>query len=126
MRASDPVPNQLVGRQALAPALDASSVGAEIAFDAPATAGEYKVIVHVRSSSMVGVDSKRRISFVVRAKRPAPPSSSSGTSTELAEGVEAMEAAIADLQCDEDASMNGTAAVTPVAEQPDLEAVAIA
>jgi len=93
--------NQLVARVALAPSLDAVGCSAEVDFAAPSTAGEYKVIVHVRSCSMLGVDARRKVSFVVRGtKRPAPPSSSSGTSTEPCETMEAMEEAIAELQAE--------------------------
>ena len=81
----DVVHNALVGRQMLSASLDQSTMSAELEFEAPATAGEYKVIVHVRSSSMVGVDAKRKVAFVVHASgksRRAPASSvtSSGTS----------------------------------------------
>jgi len=93
--------NQLVARVALAPSLDAVGCSSELQFVAPSTAGEYKVIVHVRSCSMIGVDARRKVSFVVRGtKRPAPPSSSSGTSTEPCETMEAMEEAIAELQAE--------------------------
>ena len=44
-------------------------MAAEVEFEAPSTAGEYKVIVHVRSSSMIGVDAKRKVAFVVSASK---------------------------------------------------------
>ena len=83
--------NNLAGKPlGLAPSLDEASVTAEVEFNAPATPGEYKVIVHVRSASMCGVDAKRKVAFMVhaqKAKRSAP-STSSGTSTEPGEGME--------------------------------------
>jgi len=95
--------NLMVGRQALSPSLQDPQWCADIHFDAPTTPGEYKVIVHVRSSSMIGVDAKRKVSFSVcasKAKRSLP-SSSSGTSTEgtePCETMEAMDAAIAEIE----------------------------
>ena len=67
---------------------------ADIEFDAPSTPGEYKVIIHVRSSSMIGVDARRKVSFSVRSSmvKRSLPSSSSGTSTEGTEPCETMEA----------------------------------
>lgn len=69
--------NQLAGAiSSLQPTLDQSSISAEVEFDAPTTPGEYKVIVHIRSLGMIGVDSKRKVAFMVqshkaKAKRPA-------------------------------------------------------
>jgi len=54
----------------------------ELEFEAPATPGEYKVMVHVRSSGCVGVDVRRKVSFTVLKARPAnATSSSSGASS---------------------------------------------
>jgi len=96
------VHNTMVGRQALSPALDDPQWCADIEFDAPSTPGEYKVVVHVRSSSMIGVDAKRKVSFSVCAAKlkRSLPSSSSGTSTgtEPCETMEAMDAAIAEIE----------------------------
>ena len=47
------------------PSLDDPQWCADIEFDAPTSPGEYKVVVHVRSSSMIGVDAKRKVSFSV-------------------------------------------------------------
>ena len=60
-------------------------MAAEVEFEAPSTAGEYKVIVQVRSSSMIGVDAKRKVAFVVNATKGkrggnGPSVTSSGTS----------------------------------------------
>ena len=51
---AEPVHNSMVGRQALSPSLDDPQWCADIEFDAPTSPGEYKVIVHVRSSTMIG------------------------------------------------------------------------
>ena len=93
----------MVGRQALSPSLDDPQWCADIEFDAPSTPGEYKVIIHVRSSSMIGVDARRKVSFSVRSSmvKRSLPSSSSGTSTEgtePCETMEAMDAAIAEIE----------------------------
>jgi hypothetical protein len=84
--------NSLAGKPlGLAPSLDEATTTAEVEFTAPDTPGEYKVIVHVRSSSMCCVDAKRKVPFCVhngKAKRGTS-STSSGTSTEPGEeGVE--------------------------------------
>ena len=80
----------------LTPALDQPSVTAELELDAPATPGEYKVIVHVRSSSMCCVDAKRKVAFLVhggKVKRGNATSStdSTGTSTEPGDGDDEVE-----------------------------------
>jgi len=95
--------NLMVGRQALSPSLQDPQWCADIHFDAPTSPGEYKVVVHVRSSSMIGVDAKRKVSFSVcssKVKRSLP-SSSSGSSTEgtePCETMEAMDAAITEIE----------------------------
>lgn len=101
MKDTEPVHNMMVGRQALSPSLDDPQWCADIEFDAPTTPGEYKVVIHVRSSTMIGVDAKRKVSFSVRApKRSLPSSSSHSTdgSTEPIEAMEAMDAAIAEIE----------------------------
>ena len=100
---TEPQHNSMVGRQALSPSLDDPQWCADIEFDAPSTPGEYKVIIHVRSSSMIGVDARRKVSFSVRSSmvKRSLPSSSSGTSTEgtePCETMEAMDAAIAEIE----------------------------
>jgi len=78
------VPNALVGWQAMGPALDAPTMTCEFEFEAPETPGEYKIMVHVRSSGTVGVDVRRKVSFqVLPTKRVAAMSSES---SELAFG----------------------------------------
>jgi len=105
LQSSEPVHNALVGWAALAPTLDQQSVEVEVRFNAPTSPGDYKVVAHVRSSSMVGVDCKRKVSFTVqRAKRALPSSSGSG-STEPAETVAAMDAAIAEMTAEELATL---------------------
>jgi len=106
--------NLLVARQTLAPALDESCVSAEIEFEAPSSPGEYKVIVHVRSSSMVGYDVKRKVSITVRNGKRSQPSTTSGTSTEdsSAESMEAMEAAIAEMDEGKDESEGKAVAIS--------------
>ena len=89
--------NILVGRQALSPSLDDPTVEAVLSFTAPSTPGEYKVLVHVRSSSMVGFDVKRKLSFTVKQGKRSQPSTSSGTSTEDAKSMEEMDASIAEM-----------------------------
>jgi len=91
--------NVLIARQTLAPSLDEASSSTELEFEAPSSPGEYKIIVHVRSSSMVGYDVKRKVSFTVKNGKRSQPSTTSGTSTEdsSAESMEAMEAAIAEI-----------------------------
>mmetsp|Transcript_9325 Transcript_9325/g.29637 ORF Transcript_9325/g.29637 Transcript_9325/m.29637 type:complete len:86 (+) Transcript_9325:1380-1637(+) len=48
----------------------------EFSFDAPETPGEYKVMVHCRSTGCVGVDVRKKVTFKVLpaifVKRPAP------------------------------------------------------
>jgi len=74
--------NSLVGRQPLGCALDAPTVACELEFEAPTTPGEYKIMVHVRSSGCVGVDVRRKVSFTVLKALPAnATSSSSGASS---------------------------------------------
>jgi len=119
---SEPVHNSMVGRQALSPSLDDPQWCADIAFDAPTTPGEYKVVIHVRSSSMIGVDAKRKVSFSVsplKAKRSLP-SSSSGTSTEgTHETMEAMDAAIAEIELEADGyGLVGSSPLASTAEEP--------
>jgi len=105
LQSSEPVHNALVGWAALAPTLDQQSLEVEVCFNAPTSPGDYKVVAHVRSSSMVGVDCKRKVSFTVqRAKRALPSSSGSG-STEPAETVAAMDAAIAEMTAEELATL---------------------
>jgi len=77
---SEPAHNSLVGRAPLTASLALPSMSCQLDFDAPDTPGEYKVMVHVRSSGCVGVDVRRKVVFqVLRAKR-ALPTSSSGSS----------------------------------------------
>ena len=80
--------NSLVGRQALACALDAPVMSAEISFEAPTTPGEYKVMVHVRSSGCVGVDVRRKVTFTVKEPKrvitPKPPAAQSAAPAEAA------------------------------------------
>jgi len=93
--------NMLIGRQAISPTLDQETISTELTFEAPTSPGEYKVLVHLRSASILGSDAKRKVSFTVKnGKRPLP-SFSSGTSTEPAESMEAMEEAIAELEEEE-------------------------
>lgn len=74
--------NTLVGRHALGCALDSPTMACELEFEAPATPGEYKVMVHVRSSGCVGVDARRKVSFTVLKALPTnATSSSSGASS---------------------------------------------
>ena len=54
LKESEPVHNSMVGRQALSPSLDDPQWCADIEFDAPTTPGEYKIVIHVRSSTMIG------------------------------------------------------------------------
>jgi len=86
--------NALVGRTPVTGQLTDAVMTGEISFESPHTPGEYKVMMHVRSSGVVGVDVQRKVTFnVLRGKR-ALPSSSSGGSTEATEpdgeGVERM------------------------------------
>lgn len=76
--------NALVGRQALACTLDSPTMACELEFEAPVTPGEYKVMVHVRSSGCVGVDVRRKVSFTV-LKALANGTSNSPSSTEPVE-----------------------------------------
>jgi len=103
MATKEPMHNAMVGRQALSPSLADPQWCADIEFEAPSTPGEYKVVVHVRSSSMISVDCRRKVAFQVRSSlsKRSLPSSSSGTSTEPAETVEEMELRIAEMQRDE-------------------------
>ena len=114
--------NVLVARQTLSPALDQTTMETSVQLAAPSSPGEYKVIVHVRSSSMVGFDVKRKVSFTVKAGKRPPPSTSSGTSTEDSKSMEEVEASIADLQCDDDgtaATATSPAAASPAAAADD-------
>lgn len=101
LKESEPVHNSMVGRQALSPSLDDPQWCADIEFDAPTTPGEYKIVIHVRSSTMIGVDAKRKVSFSVcssKMKRSLP-SSSSHSSTEGTEScMDAMDEAIAEIE----------------------------
>jgi hypothetical protein len=120
MKDTEPVHNSMVGRQALSPSLDDPQWCADIEFDAPTTPGEYKIVVHVRSSTMIGVDAKRKVSFSVcssKAKRSLPSSSSHSSTegTEPCDTMEAMDAAIAeieDVECGGDASAARDAAAS--------------
>lgn len=99
---SEVVHNQLVGRQPLSTPLDSSTMSAEIAFEAPSQPGEYKIVVHVRSASMVSVDARRKVSFTVLRSKRSLPSSSSGASTETTDSAQStevmeMEQAIAEM-----------------------------
>lgn len=58
--------NSLVGRAPLACALDQQTMATEISFEAPATPGEYKVMVHLRSTGCIGVDARSKVSFTVK------------------------------------------------------------
>lgn len=81
--------NSLVGRQALACALDAPVMSAEISFEAPTTPGEYKVMVHVRSSGCVGVDVRRKVTFTVKEpKRVITPKQPVQSAAETADAVD--------------------------------------
>merc|ERR1712137_1015105 len=72
---SEPNHNSLVGRAALSAHLALPSMSCQLDFDAPDVPGEYKVMVHVRSSGCVGVDVRRKVVFqVLRAKRTLPTS----------------------------------------------------
>mmetsp|Transcript_13937 Transcript_13937/g.35982 ORF Transcript_13937/g.35982 Transcript_13937/m.35982 type:complete len:486 (-) Transcript_13937:149-1606(-) len=94
--------NVLVSRQALSPALDDPTIETAVQFTAPSSPGEYKILVHVRSSSMVGFDTKRKVSFTVKnRKTQSQPSTSSGTSTEDSKSMEEVEATIADMAVEE-------------------------
>mmetsp|Transcript_20819 Transcript_20819/g.49882 ORF Transcript_20819/g.49882 Transcript_20819/m.49882 type:complete len:467 (+) Transcript_20819:41-1441(+) len=75
--------NMLVGRQALACTLDSPTMACEIEFEAPSTPGDYKVMVHVRSSGCVGVDVRRKVSFTVLKALPTNTVSSSGSITTM-------------------------------------------
>jgi len=92
--------NVLVARQTLSPSLDDPTIETSVEFTAPAAPGEYKVLVHVRSSSMVGYDVKRKVAFTVKAGKRSQPSTSSGTSTDDSKSMEEMEATIADMEGD--------------------------
>jgi len=74
------VHNALVGRQAVGSPLDSPTMTCELEFEAPEVAGEYKIMVHVRSSGCVGVDVRRKVSFQVRPDRTPTATSSSGSS----------------------------------------------
>lgn len=72
--------NSLVGRKPLAASLRQPAMSCELNFDAPDMPGEYKIMVHVRSTGCVGVDARRKVSFqVLRPKRGHPSSSSADT-----------------------------------------------
>jgi len=81
--------NSLVGRQALTCALDDPVMACEVSFQAPTTPGEYKVMIHVRSSGCVGVDVRRKLTFevkqprrVIMPKAPATPTTAEVTQAE--------------------------------------------
>jgi len=70
LEGSEVTHNQLAGSPTtLSPTLDEASVSSTVEFSAPATPGEYKVIVHVRSTGMIGVDAKRKVAFMVRQSK---------------------------------------------------------
>jgi len=72
--------NTLVGRKALSAGLRQPSMSCDLMFDAPDVPGEYKLMIHVRSTGCVGVDARRKVSFqVLRPKRGHPSSSSAGS-----------------------------------------------
>ena len=96
--------NVLVGRQTLVPSLDDATMESSIEFTAPSAPGEYRVIVHLRSSSMVGVDVKRKVSFTVKSGKRSQPSTSSGTSTDDTKSMEEIDGTIADIIQEEEAS----------------------
>ena len=96
--------NVLVGRQTLVPSLDDATMESSIEFTAPSAPGEYRVIVHLRSSSMVGVDVKRKVSFTVKCGKRSQPSTSSGTSTDDTKSMEEIDGTIADIIQEEEAS----------------------
>jgi len=75
----DIVHNTLVGRAAMGAGLDAPTMTCELEFEAPETPGEYKIMVHVKSSGCVGVDVRRKVSFQVLPSR-TPTANSSGSS----------------------------------------------
>jgi len=78
----EPEHNTLVGRTALGCALDSPTMACELEFEAPASPGEYKVMVHVRSSGCVGVDVRRKVAFtVLKALPQTATSNSSGASS---------------------------------------------
>jgi hypothetical protein len=96
--------NVLVGRQTLVPSLDDATMESSIEFTAPSAPGEYRVLVHLRSSSMVGVDVKRKVSFTVKSGKRSQPSTSSGTSTDDTKSMEEIDGTIADIIQEEEAS----------------------
>lgn len=61
--------NSLVGRQALVSTLEDPVMSCEVTFQAPTTPGEYKVMIHVRSTGCVGVDVRRKLTFEVKQPR---------------------------------------------------------
>jgi len=72
--------NSLVGRKPLSASLRQPAMSCELTFDAPDVPGEYKLMIHVRSTGCVGVDARRKVSFqVLRPKRGHPSSSSADT-----------------------------------------------
>jgi len=81
--------NSLVGRQALACALDAPGMSCEINFQAPGNPGEYKVMIHVRSAGAVGVDVRRKVTFQVKEPKrvitPKPAAQSTASAPPAAE-----------------------------------------
>lgn len=68
--------NALVGFAPLTAPLTLPTMTCEFSFDAPETPGEYKVMVHCRSTGCVGVDVRKKVTFKVLpaifVKRPAP------------------------------------------------------
>jgi len=68
MKDTEPVHNSMVGRQALSPSLDDPQWCADVEFDAPTTPGEYKIVVHVRSSTMIGARPLGRRATATNAK----------------------------------------------------------
>ena len=74
MSPNEPVHNTMVGRQALSPSLDDPQWCADIEFDAPTTPGEYKIVIHVRSSTMIGAPpTSCRPRAALVPPRPPPP-----------------------------------------------------
>jgi len=97
--------NYLAGSVPVTAGLRNPSIACEMSFDAPDVPGEYKLMVHVRSSGCVGVDVRRKVSFqVLRAKRSHPPSSSGGSTEDTA-------SAENEAECD---------AVPPLAEEDEV------
>jgi hypothetical protein len=132
------VHNALVGRQTLSPSLDATSVTSEVEFEAPSTPGEYKVVIHLRSSSMIGVDAKRKVSFTVRSfggkggskggGTASGASSESVTSSEErnSESMMEMQDTIEDIGAEEEARAEAAAAALLAEEEEEMRKAAAA